>query len=538
MSEILYGHHMLESPRRSHRVAASAFENAAGSKQTFADRPEAEPTDRHPDLQRAIKAQPDRRCTRDQIEQNVRGLTGDASASEVSATGKHKSPGGATLDPAALERTDTANALIYHPQIAEPSSVDSPRRLRAPGGKLSTSGSEKAIHAMIFPDHQAASTPRAANLDGEGVSAGAPYATGGCVPITDPMLSACGGVWASGGKSGRRTWAEPTVRAATTQMHSVLYQESADEPVDISEPMSGVMRVRVQPTPAKPHGRATGIYNPSEKDATPRGSLFADAPSDAGVHSSRLHELATCTPCGGMNMSYSCHVSQAQRHRVGLSEGRAGAGPTPPPERRVCGITRGRKPIDESSAPQVVPSQPERSKSPNRGRVHLAPSAAAAKDHLDGRLVPASHGEASKPSGKATGLRARHSAHEAQFSGSEAAFATGYVASAEGGDAWGPAGREQRDVHSCGRRHIETRSNIDMTHPGASEPPRVTAAPGDRSAGAPSVAAAAAAASSRRAQPRLDRQASYRAQADAASAYTRNLMHATTSSIFSDLDYA
>ena len=92
MSDILYGAAQLEAePRRSRAVSARAFANAAGHKHNVADLPEQAAADHHPHIQRAIRAEPDRRCTRDSIAHDTHaGLTAEPGAAGADFPGLHR----------------------------------------------------------------------------------------------------------------------------------------------------------------------------------------------------------------------------------------------------------------------------------------------------------------------------------------------------------------------------------------------------------------------------------------------------------------
>ena len=409
MGDILYGAPMDESARMTRRSKGAGdrtFTNAAGYKQTVADLPEAAETDRHPHIQRAIRADAERRCTRDQIAHVAHvGLTPEDGAPEATVTGWHR---GGDAVPMSAKPLDKADDLIYHPQHAPPSAIASPRRVRVArsDADVTATRGEEMIERVVFPDNH---TPP------------------GVAQHVTPS-------------KGRKVWGlEPPGSAAAIHMPGVLAHAVDDATYaaynsSVVASSGGVARVRVEPPPPKPHGKAAGVCNPGVGDG-PAGGLTnavskatgwaptqsrpssgrgAPGMADAGVASSRLAELATNVNPIAITV-YGAGTTVQEHQRAGAIEKRAGTGPRVPAEQRVT--PHSRKAPDPRIIPQVRARNPvlgdgvEESDvvltaaKRGHGRVHQSWDAMAAQHHLQGSTLVPEH-EAAVPTGIATGQRA------------------------------------------------------------------------------------------------------------------------------------
>lgn len=555
MGDILYGQEQMESSRRSDAPSARAFSNAAGYKHNVTDLPEAADSDRHPHLQRAIRADDDRRCAMDSIAHvSEAGLSSEAGAPEATVTGWHK--GRPAALPPSAQLADKATDLIYHPQYAAPTDLATPRRLLAPGGAL-VSATHGPMHEHIFPGPQPAMTPRAARHD-----PAYDGAAGSVVPDTFTHLSADGAnVWAAQGQSGKKVWGAHPPATASSTMAAVLAHGADSTTLTgyASHPNArGVAKVRIEPAAVKPHGRASGFYNPGVSDgptvglandgarvAPPAASALRAAPPaeggggrtgpvDAGVASYRLHELeSNAHPVA--HTSYGAGTSHQQHQKAGAMEKRAGGGPRCPMEQRVCGLSRRR--ADPDLAPQVAPRNPmcygeaqplpaENAALHGRGRVHLAWDAMAAQDHLDGSTLVPDRGAEEVPAGIATGERARQS--HASFGGDVGRAATA---------GWSIDAKAQQRYHdtTSRRKYTEPPRSLDLAHVVA--PAKEAAAPATPAPKcAPAVGATPTGGTSSRRHD-FDRCASSRATAEVRSEYSAMRQRSRTSTIFEGLNY-
>ena len=551
MGEILYGKEQLESQRRVERP--STFAHAAGHQQSFADRPESQPPDRHPDLQRAISV--DAAWTQDNIEHHPRGLTGDAavSAEEGDNAVAATDPEGYAAARALLKHAPPTRAdeLIYHPQWAKPSDLaPSPRKAKGPARK-------GAIREHVFPGHQRTTA------FGDPL---VPPSRSKADEADQFTIPAAGDLYA---KDPDRPQRKSLKHPGGEHVGALI---GGDETVDISDgPTGGVMRVHVEPQPTKPQGRAAGYYNPGTTDGPAGGfspaaatSAWTPAPSfaggvpqkaggkagDAGVLSSRLHELQAGTQ--QYHSSGYAAPSAATRQRMGTLEGRAGVGTALPDEQRVCGLSR-RAPNPHIN-PQVTPRDPMRGESrtnevgssvaPARGRVHLAPSAAAAQDHLAWTLVPdGDKATGGRPTGKATGERAKK-CFEENFGGQEAAavIAPGVAPPLEA------AGDPSLHTGPYGKRHIEAGDHhLEWLPAHAPVPaPAFTKMPGVTAGSTPSLvmrgsmsmsSLAPAATSGRRMMESYSSRQVATGREDAKAAYNQLRARGSSSSVFADLNY-
>ena len=567
MGEILYGADPAGDSRHPKKgaVGRNVFLGAAGHRASVPDRPDREAADRHPDLQKNVKASCERRCANSCVGHSDMGVRGESDASSAPVVAGGGRAGAPT------PRGGAAHALIYAPQTEAPSEIATPRRLKSgagPGGGSRASATN--IRPVLYPEAgggrrggEGGLTPAAATHahagEGEWASAADPVTIGGGGPFSGGL------VYTSAGRVGRRSWT-PACQAPTAMPSVLGMGDGAAVVADYtqgseagSERVGGVRR-RVPPgeKPPKSSGRATGEFNPASAAAPAEaGSAAAAAvvqaaaaaaagvarPCDAGVSSRRLHQLerSSASHCP----QYTLH-SASDRRAYGSCEGRAGAGPYVPAEVRVCGLSR-RPPTakDVASRNPVLGHASAHSPAAPRGcgRLHLD-SVPAACDHLDPTLVPqplpAEH--LGRTTGKGVGgfSAAAHGALLPAAAAPTAAAAAGWSLGGAGGCAGGGAGHSA-PTPSCGKRHVDAPTHepvpFELSHPQPAATPR------DAAAATPRDAAAASRGSVRTPLPSPSRTAPFgaresaRARADANAAYAYTRARGTSSTVFSDLAY-
>lgn len=303
-------------------------------------------------------------------------------------------------------------------------------------------------------------------------------------------------------------------------------------------------------------GKGFGACRPSSASPPPRSPAAARPPSAetgewAGLGSARLHNKRRSA--GAISRYASDGALDRRAH--GVSEGRAGTGPSLPPEQRVCGLSR-RPPRATGPSPRnpILAEGGLRSPDPSHtGRMHFhtsrlhADSASAAVDHLDCALVPQGPDavDAAPPvlahtvSYSARYGRGQAEAHTGLYraEGPRPSMEVGCVpTSGEADAANGWTGKA-----SYGKRHVycgpadSVREGI--AHPGSLDPAHFPRHEPSSAVGTPRPTMARRPSSAGDATPAHSRPASSHVRAEAVGSAAANKRRGSTSHIFSDLAY-
>ena len=523
MSSILYGSGGDASTRRS-KGRPKPVDGAAG----YATPMQHGVSDRHPDLQKAIKADSARRCTGSSVGSVVFGTTDGNDA--VAVTRSARNPGlqrpvnGTTSD----EARSTAYELIYKYDEAggTAEATTKPRKLRGSGRAIHTA-TDGNLTSHIFPGEPT-------------VDAGVKDYT--AVPATNDRF-------ASGSRTGKRTFyaAPGAVSGDVATVMSAWLGDTDKSKLAGSTNDSPQQGERPSPKPPPTSKRASGVYHPLsghlggaavEVDSAlltqyaqavvERNHRQGVAP-DAGVPSNRLHALLSTA--GAI-----CPTPRSveQRRLELMREGRAGSSPAQLGlERPLFGQTRRQAEVGPPLAKPRNPIFGEVSEiSPERkqrlgcsGRLLLS-GTDAAKDHLESTLVPDAIAGSPRKSGKATeryagGRNTFTVSHEAPLP------LTSTVVDR-------PALRRTQSFGSCGKRYIEPPTHdapFSLSH-AVSQPTatRATAAP-------PQSEPRPARVDGTFKHPPMVRQDTSRATTDATAAYNLARHRGTNSDIFSNMSY-